>query len=59
MDTSNQPLFIRVSRAAELAGLDRHTLQKAIDAGDLKVVQVGSRKMVPMAALRRWALVED
>jgi excisionase family DNA binding protein len=44
---------ITVPEAAEILGVSRSTIYRAIKAGTFPVVQIGSRVVIPTAALAR------
>lgn len=47
----NLPGFITVRQAAELAGLSKSSAYRAAERGELPVVRMGGRLLVPVGAL--------
>lgn len=45
------PAFISVQQAAKLTGLCRSTAYRAVERGELPVVRMGGRMLVPVGAL--------
>lgn len=46
--------LLTARQAAIILGMDRDTIAKAMRAGQIPTVEVGSRMYVPAAALRAW-----
>ena len=51
-DTS-APLVYSLDRAASMIDLSRRSLYRLIDAGELRTVKLGRRRLVPAAELAR------
>ena len=52
-DLPNAPL-LRVSEAAELAGLSTRAIYRAIERGELRAARLCSRLRIPRAAFDEW-----
>jgi excisionase family DNA binding protein len=52
-ESAGQRLTCTIDEAAELLGVSRHLAYRAANAGDLPVIRVGRRMLVPRAALER------
>lgn len=53
------PALINPAAAAEVAGLDRQTMNRIIETGCLPVIRVGSRVRIPRASLLRLLDIAD
>lgn len=49
-----EPLLVSTQVAAELLGISQRTAIKLIDAGDLRSLKIGRRRMVPMSAVHEF-----
>jgi len=47
--------FLNLSQAASLLGICRHRLARAIENGQLAIVRIGARRMIPWLAIERLA----
>jgi excisionase family DNA binding protein len=52
-DTTGDRLTLSVEEAASLAGISRNSAYEAVRRGELPVIRVGRRLLVPRAALLR------
>ncbi len=50
---SLEPLAVPVAEAARLHGLRRESVYRAINAGELRAIVLGGRKLVPVVELER------
>ena len=50
---------VSVEQAAHYIGLGRSSMYKAVAAGQIKAVRVGSRWLVPVAEIERLTAVSD
>jgi excisionase family DNA binding protein len=57
-DPETQPTM-RVEEAAEILGIGRSAAYAAANTGELPVIRIGHRCLVPVAALRRMLLLDD
>jgi excisionase family DNA binding protein len=53
LDPLDGKVTISITEAAEVLGISRNTAYAAAARGELPVVTFGTRKLVPVAALRR------
>jgi excisionase family DNA binding protein len=58
VDLLSERLFLTVSEAAELLGVDGRTVRRAIQGGQVPAVRVGTALRVPVAWLREQALLK-
>ena len=52
--TPSNALLLRVSEAAELAGLSTRAIYRAIERGELRAARLCSRLRIPRAAFDEW-----
>ena len=50
---------VTVREAAAWLGVSKSTAYQAVESGDLPVIKVGGRLLVPTAALRRLLLLDE
>ncbi len=48
------PYALSIQEACRFSGLGRTRLYAAISSGELKTLKVGTRRLVPVAALEAW-----
>jgi excisionase family DNA binding protein len=55
-----EPLSVGVNDAADMIGISRANVYNEIKIGRLKTFRFGSRRLIPMTALKEWldAMVE-
>ncbi len=53
MTADNQRLTLSVDEAAKKLGISRNSLYHAIQAGELPVLKIGKRLLIPIAALQK------
>lgn len=51
---SAEPLLVSIREAAELLGISQRMTIKLVDAGELRSLKIGRRRLVPMAAVRDY-----
>lgn len=56
MDSELQPRLVSVSQAAIMLGVGRTKLYQLMDAGELRCIQIGVRRLVTIASID--ALIE-
>lgn len=49
-----QVLAVSPNEAARLCGIGRTTLYAALSSGELKSVQIGTRRLIRVDAIREW-----
>ncbi len=55
---SLEPLAVPVAEAARLLGLRRESVYRTINAGELRAIVLGGRKLVPVVELERVLGIE-
>lgn len=53
-ETVVTPVVYRVDEAAEALRVSRHAIYELIRSGQLRTIKVGSRRLVPVAALAEY-----
>ena len=51
---SLRPMTLRIADACRLTGIGRSKLYELIKAGDIEIIKVGSRTLVPIDALEAF-----
>ena len=54
-----QILAVSPNEAARLCGIGRTTLYAALSSGELKSVEIGTRRLIMIDALRDWFLANQ
>jgi excisionase family DNA binding protein len=49
-----EPISVDIPEACRLTGVGRSKLYQLMDAGEIRSVKVGKRRLVPVASLREW-----
>lgn len=49
-----EPLGVTVEEAARLVGISRAAIYPLITSGEIRSVKFGSRRIIPVSALREW-----
>ena len=57
-DLKTEQLAVSVPEAAQAAGVSRSCLYEEMQAGRLKYVKVGTRRLTLVEDLRRWLLLQ-
>lgn len=52
-------MFYSVAKAARVLGLDRQTVIKAIERGQIGAIELGSRKLIPKKEIERVTLTHE
>lgn len=52
-------LFVGVAEAAEFLGVAKITVYRMVKAGQLQHVKMGRRIMIPVAVIKKLALIDD
>ncbi len=51
---NHEPIAVSVDDGSRLIGVSRAFLYKSVISGDCPSMKLGSRRLIPVAALRRW-----
>ena len=54
-----EPLLVSVDAASEMLGLGRSTVWAMLARGDLPSKQIGRRRLIPVAAIKRLAGIPE
>lgn len=54
MQTDIESGFIGVAHLAEKLALSTRTIWRTIERGELRVMRIGRRTLIPLAEVRRW-----
>lgn len=54
MQTDMESGFIGVTHLAEKLALSTRTIWRTIERGELRVMRIGRRTLIPLAEVRRW-----
>lgn len=46
-------MFYSITKAAKTLGLDRGTIVRAIEKGQIKTVEIGARRLIPQKEIKR------
>lgn len=46
-------MFFSITKAAKVLGLDRGTVVRAIEKGQIKTVEIGARRLIPQKEIER------
>lgn len=52
--THAQPLTVRIPEACRITGIGRSKLYELINAGEIRIVKVGTITLVPVDSLRQY-----
>lgn len=52
--TQAQPLTVRIPEACRITGIGRSKLYELINAGEVRIVKVGTITLVPVDSLRQY-----
>ncbi len=52
-------MFYSIAKAARVLGLDRQTVIKAIEKGQIGAIELGSRKLIPKKEIERLTLTHE
>lgn len=57
IDEGQERLTYKVPEAAQILGINAHTLRRLIERGEIKVIRALRHPLIPVAELKRFASV--
>lgn len=54
MDSTPEPLTVRIPEACRMTGIGRSKLYELIKAGEIGIIKVGTITLVPLDGLKRY-----